>query len=81
MIPILNTRFTSDVFDASAESAGLSDVLFEPINLGWTGSRTNYTINYSFYAPTGDFDPNLPMNPGLGFWEQQVQAGPDLQHR
>ena len=75
MIPILNTRFTSDVFDASAESAGLSDVLFEPINLGWTKGQTNYTVNYSFYAPTGDFDPNLPMNPGLGFWEQQVQAG------
>jgi hypothetical protein len=75
MVPVLNTRFNSNLFNASAESAGLSDVLFEPINLGWHKAQADYTVNYSFYAPTGDFDPNLPLNPGLGFWEHQIQAG------
>jgi hypothetical protein len=75
MVPVLNTRFNSNLFNASAESAGLSDILLQPINLGWTTAKANYTLNYAFYAPTGDFDPNLPLNPGLGFWEHQVQAG------
>jgi hypothetical protein len=49
--------------------------LFQPISLGWEKGKATYTANYSFYAPSGDFDPNSPLNPGLGFWEQQIQAG------
>ena len=75
MVPVLNTRFSSNVFDASAESAGVSDIFFEPIALGWKRGNTDYTINYGFYAPNGDFDPSQPLNPGLGFWEQQIQVG------
>ena len=75
MVPVLNTRFESNLFNASAESAGVSDVLFEPVSLGWTKGQANYTVNYSLYAPSGDFDPNSPLNPGLGFWEHQIQAG------
>jgi hypothetical protein len=75
MVPVLNTRFDSNLFNASAESAGVSDVLFEPISLGWEKGQASYTVNYSFYAASGDFDPNSPLNSGLGFWEHQIQAG------
>jgi len=75
MVPVLNSRFNSNLFDASAQAAGVSDILFMPVNLGWTKGQADYTVNYSFYAPTGDFDPNLALNPGLGFWEHQIQAG------
>ena len=75
MVPVLNTRFNSDQFNVSAQSAGVSDVLFEPVGLGWEKGRASYAVNYSFYAPSGDFDPNSPLNPGLGFWEHQIQAG------
>jgi hypothetical protein len=75
MVPVLNTRFNSNIFNVSDASAGLSDILFMPINLGWKKGKADYTINYSFYAPTGEFDPNLTLNPGLGFWEHQIQAG------
>lgn len=75
MVPVLNTRFNSNLFNVSAESAGISDILFEPISLGWTKGQADYTVNYSFYAPNGDFDPSSPLNPGLGFWEHQIQAG------
>jgi hypothetical protein len=75
MVPVLNTRFTANLFNASAESAGLSDILFEPIGLGWAKGKANYTASYAFYAPSGDFDPTSPLNPGLGFWEHQIQAG------
>ena len=63
------------VFNASAESAGLSDIYFAPVVLGWERGKTNYTINYGFYAPSGSFDPTVPLNPGLGYWEHQIQAG------
>jgi hypothetical protein len=75
MVPVLNTRFNSNIFNVSDESAGVSDILFEPISLGWEKGKANYTVNYSFYAPSGDFDPNKALNPGLGFWEHQIQAG------
>lgn len=92
MAPVLNTRFTSNVFEASVESAGLSDILFEPIYLGWTKGKTDYTVNYGFYAPSGDFDPDSPLNPleflrphDLGIqWEQagaRRQAWPHLHRR
>ena len=75
MVPVLNNRFNSNLFDISAEAAGLSDVLLMPVGLGWTKGRVDYNVNYSFYAPSGNFDPNLVLNPGLGFWEHQIQAG------
>lgn len=75
IFPIVNTRFTENLFDASAASAGISDLYFAPIILGWEKGNANYTINYGFYAPTGKFDPTLSLNPGLGFWEHQIQAG------
>ena len=75
IFPAVNTRFTANVFNASAESGGLSDIYFAPIVLGWEKGKANYTVNYGFYAPTGNFDPASPLNPGLGFWEQQIQAG------
>ena len=75
IFPIVNTRFTANLFNASAESAGVSDIYFAPIVLGWEKGNTNYTVNYGFYAPTGSFDPSSALNPGLGYWEHQIQAG------
>jgi hypothetical protein len=75
ILPVVNTRFTSDLFNASAEQAGISDMFFSPLVLGWEKGRAGFTINYGFYAPTGEFDPSSSMNPGLGFWENQIEAG------
>jgi hypothetical protein len=75
LLPVVNTRFTADEFNASAEAAGLSDWFISPIALGWTKGKANYVVNYGFYAPTGAFDPSKSMNAGLGFWEHQIQAG------
>ena len=75
IFPVVNTRFTANLFNASAESAGLSDIYFAPVVLGWEKGNANYLVNYGFYAPTGQFDPSSPLNPGLGYWEHQIQAG------
>jgi hypothetical protein len=75
MVPVLSNRFNSNLFNISAEASGVSDVLLEPIGLGWTKGRIDYTANYSYYFPNGEFDPNSPLNAGLGFGEHQLQAG------
>ena len=75
IVPVVNTRFTADEFNVSGESAGLSDLYFAPIILGWEKGNANFLVNYGFYAPTGYFNPSLALNQGLGFWEHQIQAG------
>lgn len=75
IIPAVNTRFVSNEFNTSDQAAGVSDIYFSPIVLGWTKGNVDFTVNYGFYAPTGSFDPALALNPGLGYWEHQIQAG------
>lgn len=75
MVPVLSNRFNSNLFNVSAETTGVSDILVEPIGLGWTKGRVDYTANYSYYFASGEFDPNSPLNAGLGFGEHQIQAG------
>ena len=75
IIPVVNTRFTANLFNTSAESGGLSDIYVAPLVLGWEKGNANYTVNYGFYAPSGYYDPSTALNAGLGFWEQQIQAG------
>lgn len=75
LIPAVNTRFSADAFNISGESAGISDLYFAPVVLGWEKGKANFLLNYGFYAPSGSFDPSLALNPGLGFWEHQIQAG------
>jgi hypothetical protein len=72
---VVNTRFVANEFNASEAQADLSDCYFAPIVLGWEKGNFDFTANYGFYAPTGQFDPAKALNAGLGFWEQQIQAG------
>jgi hypothetical protein len=74
-VPIVNTRLEGNEYAPSLQSAGLSDIYIAPIVLGWDKGRSTYLLNFGFYAPTGAFNPSSPLNPGLGFWEEQVQAG------
>jgi hypothetical protein len=53
IVPPLNARFNSYQFNASAESAGISDILFQPIVLGRTKGQGRYTVNYSFIRLAG----------------------------
>ena len=75
IFPVVNTRVVADVLDANVQEGGLSDLFFAPIVLGWTKGKADFLLDYGFYAPTGDFDPSVALNPGLGFWEHQIQAG------
>jgi len=75
IIPIVNTRVVANVLNTTAQEGGVSDIYFAPVVLGWEKGKATYLLNYGFYAPVGDFDPTKALNPGLGFWEHQIQAG------
>jgi hypothetical protein len=75
IVPIVNTRLTANVFDVSSQEAGISDLYLAPVVLGWDKGKATYLLNYGIYFPAGAFDPNASSNPGLGFWEHQIQGG------
>jgi hypothetical protein len=75
IVSIVNSRVVTAVPNPTSLHAGLSDVYISPVALGWENGKANYLLNYGFYAPTGNFDPSKSLNPGLGFWEHQIQAG------
>lgn len=71
----VNTRVNGAISAAAAPEPGISDFSVSPITLGWAKGRANYMAAYTFYAPTGSFDPTKSQNSGLGFWEHQIQGG------
>jgi hypothetical protein len=75
IIPIVNTRLIANFLNTNVQEAGVSDIYFSPVTLGWDKGKATYLLNYGFYAPVGAFDPTTSINPGLGFWEHQIQAG------
>jgi hypothetical protein len=75
IVPVVNNRLTADILNTTFAQGGLSDLYFAPIVLGWAKGKANYLLDYGFYAPTGDFNASSAVNPGLGYWEHQIQAG------
>lgn len=71
---VANSRVISAT-PSAALKAGFSDLFISPVVLGWEKGKANVLVDYGFYAPTGPFDPTKSLNPGLGFWEHQAQAG------
>jgi hypothetical protein len=58
----------------NAESTGLGDVMLQPLMLTWSQGRWDTTVNYAFWAPTGDFDP-AGGGVGLGYWTHLFRGG------
>ena len=83
----LDTVFGSGV-NASTSNFNIGDMQVMPIWLGWSMTDWDFALNYSFYAPIGEYNtqtvtlPNgdqmtvaSPDNIGLGFWTNQFQGG------
>ena len=49
-------------------SAGLTDLYFAPIALGWHWTDLDLIGALGFFAPTGEFELGSAQNTGLGFW-------------
>ena len=73
--------FTDNKFQApilglyGSTSVGLTDLYFQPINLGWHTKQSDYTAGIGMVAPTGSFDPEADDNLGLGMWSFELFGG------
>ncbi|MEI8344610.1 MAG: transporter [Candidatus Omnitrophota bacterium] len=65
---------TSKHIEFEADKSGFGDLLVEPLWLGWHGKEYDASCGYAFFAPTGAYDPNDPVNIGLGYWTHEAQA-------
>ena len=57
---------------------GLTDLYFQPVNLGWNTDRADFTAGLGIYAPTGEYEAGGSDNTGLGMWSFEVFAGTTL---
>ena len=60
---------------ASLDRYGFGDVYVLPLKLGWRPGRFDVVASYSFYAPTGHFEPRGSTGIGRGFWTHELAAG------
>jgi hypothetical protein len=58
----------------SVDRAGFGDIFVQPIKLGWRETQYDVVTAYSFYAPTGKFEPRR-SGVGRGFWTHQFSLG------
>jgi hypothetical protein len=59
-------------------TTGLADTYIQPMILGWTTSRADYTVGAGVYVPTGRYDADADDNRGLGMWSFELFAGTTL---
>lgn len=74
-VPIVHSNFEVGAANVDAHNTRLSDILFEPVVLGWHTDRFDFAAAWGFWAPTGD---PKDSNPGLGnkdFWSFMTTFG------
>lgn len=56
-------------------SFGFSDIMFQPVWLGWHKPRADFVAGWSFFVPSGEWALGGSENAGLGMWSNDFQAG------
>jgi hypothetical protein len=75
VLPWANNRVQgADDFDANP-GAGLTDMFVQPISLGWTKPRADFTAAYGLFLPIGRYEDGAANNTGLGMAGQELLAG------
>ena len=75
VLPGANNRVQgAEDFDANP-GAGLTDMYVQPINLGWTKPRADFTAAYGLFLPTGRYEDGANDNTGLGMVGQEILVG------
>jgi hypothetical protein len=75
VLPGANNRIQGiDDFDSNP-GAGLTDMYVQPISLGWTKPRVDFTAAYGLFIPVGRYEDGADNNTGLGQWTQEILVG------
>jgi hypothetical protein len=75
VLPGANNRVQGAADLDSNPGAGLTDLYVQPISLGWTKPRADFTAAYGLYIPTGRYVDGADNNTGLGQWAQEMLVG------
>ncbi|MFH6965863.1 transporter [Flavobacterium sp. FlaQc-28] len=55
-----------------------TDMLVQPIQLGWHNKRADFVFSYQLYLPTGKYELGASDNSGLGMFMNELSAGTTL---
>jgi hypothetical protein len=63
---------------AAGGGAGLADLLFQPLTLGWHEKRVDFLVADAMMFPTGRYSPGATNNVGTGYFGNHFQTGTTL---
>ncbi len=69
-----NNRIQGTEIDSNP-GAGLTDSVFQPLNIGWTTKRADAIVGYALMVPTGRYTDGASNNTGFGMWAQEITFG------
>ena len=72
--PLARLSVSADHPLITLEDQGLGDIFVQPIRLGWRFQNVDLVGSYTFYAPTGRFEPR-GASVGRGYWTHQFSLG------
>ena len=78
--PVLNTPRESLALNTFGTSGGstkgsITDIYFQPIDLGWHFKQFDAIATGGFLAPTGPYNQNARLNIGFGHWSGELGLG------
>jgi hypothetical protein len=72
--PVARIAINSDLPLGAIDRSGLGDAYVQPLKVGLRESHFDAVASYSFYVPTGEYEPRRP-SVGRGFWTHQFSLG------
>ena len=72
--PLAHVTVSADDPRIDADASGFGDFFLQPLKLGARFDHGNVVASYTFYAPTGHFEPRR-LSVGRGFWTHQLSLG------
>jgi hypothetical protein len=75
VVPGANNRVQGAADFDSNPGTGLTDLYVQPISLGWTTPRADFTAAYGLFIPIGRYEDGANDNTGLGQWTNEILIG------
>ncbi len=82
-INVANGSLVADItgtnLSGNGGGGGFADLYVEPLNIGWHfAKRVDFSVGYSFFAPTGRYTAGASNNVGSGYWGNDITSGTTL---
>ncbi len=73
-VPWFKNRISAFSLDAASDMS-VSDIYFQPVNLGWHTKRADVTAGYGVFFPSGKFGGSAKEASGLGMFSHELSVG------